>query len=195
MPWIEQLQSANWSQASYIALSAYLLGCFTTGYYLVRMRTGQDIRELGSGSVGAKNVGRILGWRGFLTTVLGYISAIYVPPMLGVEIQWGTVGLTLTAGIAGWVEFLLLRFSLNKKIGKTGLPLVFTAKLWGAAAIGAGIAWAVKIAVGHTLHPIIIAFLVTFPYGVIYFLVASALGVKEARAIVSKITRKIPGFK
>jgi len=73
MPWIEQLQSANWSQASYIALSAYLLGCFTTGYYLVRMRTGQDIRELGSGSVGAKNVGRILGWRGFLTTVLGDI--------------------------------------------------------------------------------------------------------------------------
>jgi putative peptidoglycan lipid II flippase len=133
--------------------------------------------------------------RVFLTTVLGYISAIYVPPMLGVEIQWGTVGLTLTAGIAGWVEFLLLRFSLNKKIGKTGLPLVFTAKLWAAAAIGAGIAWAVKIAVGHTLHPVIIAFLVTFPYGVIYFLVASALGVKEARAIVSKITRKIPGFK
>jgi len=71
MSWIEQLQSANWSQASGIALTAYILGCFATGYYLVRMRTGQDIRELGSGSVGAKNVGRLLGWRGFLTVVLG----------------------------------------------------------------------------------------------------------------------------
>jgi acyl phosphate:glycerol-3-phosphate acyltransferase len=71
MPWMEQLRSANWSQASCIALAAYLLGCFTTGYYLVRLRLGQDIRDLGSGSVGARNVGRQLGWQGFLVTVLG----------------------------------------------------------------------------------------------------------------------------
>ena len=68
---MEQLRSANWSQASCVALAAYLLGCFTTGYYLVRLRMGQDIRDLGSGSVGARNVGRLLGWQGFLLTVLG----------------------------------------------------------------------------------------------------------------------------
>ena len=68
---MEQLWSANWSQASCIALAAYLLGCFTTGYYLVRLRLGQDLRGLGSGSVGARNVGRQLGWQGFLLTVLG----------------------------------------------------------------------------------------------------------------------------
>jgi acyl phosphate:glycerol-3-phosphate acyltransferase len=71
MPWIEQLRSANWSEASWIALGAYVLGCFTTGYYLVRARTGQDLRELGSGSVGARNVGRLLGWPGFVLTMLG----------------------------------------------------------------------------------------------------------------------------
>src|SRR5438477_11879894 len=71
MPWIEQIQSANWNQASWIALGAYVLGCFTTGYYLVRMRAGLDIREQGSGSVGAKNVGRILGWTGFSVALLG----------------------------------------------------------------------------------------------------------------------------
>jgi acyl phosphate:glycerol-3-phosphate acyltransferase len=71
MPWTEQLRSANWSQASCVALAAYLLGCFTTGYYLVRLRLGQDLRDLGSGSVGARNVGRLLGWQGFLLTVLG----------------------------------------------------------------------------------------------------------------------------
>ena len=71
MPWIEQLRSANWSQASGVGLAAYLLGCFTTGYYLVRLRLGCDVRDAGSGSVGARNVGRLLGWRGFLLTVLG----------------------------------------------------------------------------------------------------------------------------
>ena len=71
MPWMEQLQSANWSLATCIALGAYALGCFTTGYYLVRVRTGQDIRDLGSGNVGAKNVGRVLGRWAFLVTTVG----------------------------------------------------------------------------------------------------------------------------
>ena len=71
MPWIEQLRSANWGEAGCICLAAYLLGCCTTGYYLVRWRTGQDIRDLGSGSVGGRNVGRVLGWKGFLATMVG----------------------------------------------------------------------------------------------------------------------------
>jgi acyl phosphate:glycerol-3-phosphate acyltransferase len=71
MPWIEQLRSVNWSEAAGVFFAAYALGCFTSGYYLVRLRLGQDIHDSGSGSVGARNVGRLLGWRGFLLTVLG----------------------------------------------------------------------------------------------------------------------------
>ncbi len=130
-----------------------------------------------------------------LTIILGYSVAIYVPPMLGLEIQWGTVGLTLTAGIAGWVEFLLLRRSLNSKIGKTGLPLIFTAKLWTAAIIGACLGWAVKLAIGSALHPILIALLVATPYGITYFLIAALFRVKEARDIVNRVVRMIPGQK
>lgn len=69
MPSVEHLQPANWTGVAGFGLVAYLLGCVTSGYYLVRCRLGQDIRTIGSGSVGARNVGRVLGWRGFLLTV------------------------------------------------------------------------------------------------------------------------------
>jgi glycerol-3-phosphate acyltransferase PlsY len=68
---IEQLQSANWPLATGCALGAYALGCFATGYYLVRARTGRDLREIESGSIGARNAGRVLGKSGYLFTMLG----------------------------------------------------------------------------------------------------------------------------
>ena len=74
MPWMEQLRSARWGQGSCIALGAYLLGCLATGYYLVRWRLGQDVRDLGSGNIGARNVGRVLGVPGFVFTVAGDVA-------------------------------------------------------------------------------------------------------------------------
>lgn len=71
MTWSAQLQSANALPALACAAGAYALGCFATGYYLVRARTGKDIREIESGSIGARNVGRVLGHTGFWLTVLG----------------------------------------------------------------------------------------------------------------------------
>ena len=56
-----------------------------------------------------------------LTTVLGYLCAILLPRWLGIDARWGMAGLTASAGVAGWVEFALLRRTLNKRIGRTGL--------------------------------------------------------------------------
>jgi glycerol-3-phosphate acyltransferase PlsY len=51
-------------------IASYALGCFTAAYYWVRYRTGLDVRQMGSGNVGARNAGRILGPSGFMVTFL-----------------------------------------------------------------------------------------------------------------------------
>ncbi len=72
MSWLEQLlrPPANWDQAFLVALGCYALGCVTGGYYLVRWRRDKDMRQLGSGSVGARNVSTVMGAPGFLATLI-----------------------------------------------------------------------------------------------------------------------------
>jgi glycerol-3-phosphate acyltransferase PlsY len=71
MGWAEQIHATNALPALGCALGAYALGCLATGYYLVRARLGRDVRELASGNIGARNVGRVLGRSGFVVTLLG----------------------------------------------------------------------------------------------------------------------------
>jgi glycerol-3-phosphate acyltransferase PlsY len=47
--------------AGAVVLAGYGLGCVVAGWYLVRLRTGDDLRTLGSGSSGGRNVRRAIG--------------------------------------------------------------------------------------------------------------------------------------
>jgi len=128
--------------------------------------------------------------RVILTTVLGYFCSLQLPRMLGVDPQWGVAGLTASAGIAGWVEFALLRRSLNRRIGRTGLPSSYVIKLWLSAGIGAGLGWGLKVLVGHR-HPVIVAVIVLGGYGVTYFGVTSLFAIGEARRVISRGLRML----
>ena len=121
--------------------------------------------------------------RVFLTTVLGYIFAITLPPYLGLDPKWGVAGLTASAGIAGWIEYLLLRHSLNSRIGSTGVAAIYLVKLWTAAAIAAVIGFGLKLIL-PPIHAIPFAILVLGTYGVLYFAIGAGLGVPEARRIL-----------
>lgn len=63
------LESSAFARDLLIVAVAYGLGCLVSGYYLVRWRTGGDIRDQGSGGAGATNAGRVLGRPGFLLTL------------------------------------------------------------------------------------------------------------------------------
>ena len=125
-----------------------------------------------------------------LTTGLGYLFAIPLPHLLGINPKWGAAGLTASAGIAGWVEFVLLRRSLNQRIGKTGLSSGYVAKLWLSALGGAALGGGIKVVLPH-MHPILVAGLVLVPYGLTYFAVASVLRVAEASAVIGRGLRMV----
>ena len=125
-----------------------------------------------------------------LTTALGYAMAIPLPPALGIEPRWGVAGLTISAGLAGWIEFALLRRTLNRRIGPTGLPLAFTTKLWSAAGIAAAAGWAVKLAIGHR-DPIFAAILILGAYGAVYFGLTVAFGLEQARNTFRRLRRLV----
>ena len=123
--------------------------------------------------------------RVFLTTVLGYIFAIILPPVLGLDPKWGVAGLTASAGIAGWIEYLLLRRSLNSRIGTTGVAAIYLVKLWAAAAIAAAVGFGLKRLLEPLhLHAIPLAILVLGTYGVLYFAIGAGFGIPEARRIL-----------
>ena len=123
-----------------------------------------------------------------LTTVLGYFCAIPLPGILGIAPEWGAAGLTASAGVSGWVEMLLLRSTLNARIGKTGLSGGYVAQLWGSAIAAAAIAWGVKLAL-PSLHPIVTAILVLGPYGVAFLAMTLALRVPEASSSLARLRR------
>ena len=109
-------------------LLGYALGCISSGYYLVRLRTGQDVRELGSGSAGSRNVSRTLGPPGFVLTFVGDLAkgGIAVWSALYLQLEpWGVM-LAIVAVVAGHIWPVQLGFRGGKGLAPAlGALLVF----------------------------------------------------------------------
>lgn len=125
-----------------------------------------------------------------LTSILGYFAALHLPSLLGVDPRLGVAGLTTTAGIAGWVEFFLLRREMSRRIGPTSIPRSLTIKLWFAAALAAAGAWGLKLAQSSN-HTFWMSIAVIAVYGVIYLATTTFMGISEATAMTSRVTRRI----
>ena len=129
---------------------------------------------------------RFAALRVALTAGLGWLLAFPVPAWLGLPARTGLIGLTVSAGIAAWVEFSLLRAALNRRIGRTGLPVSVLARLWGAALCAAAAAFALKQWT-LTLPPLVAGPVVLALFGAVYFAAAAALRMPEATDILARV--------
>jgi putative peptidoglycan lipid II flippase len=132
--------------------------------------------------------------RVLLTTALGYVSALPLPRLLGIDPRWGVAGLTISAGIASWVEFTLLQRGMRQRIGDVGVPPKFLLQVWIAsllaAAAGRGLLYVLP---SH--RPIPVAIVVLGLYGVVFFAVAMVLKLPEAQSIMSLARRRLGAAK
>jgi putative peptidoglycan lipid II flippase len=129
------------------------------------------------------------GVRVLLTSVLGYLFAIPLPRAFGIDPHWGAAGLTISFGLAGWVEFTLLRRGMNQRIGVTGLPVSYTARLWASAALAGVAAFSIKLLLGH-MNRIVTGMVVLGAFGLAYLGVTSLLRVPETRILVNRLRHK-----
>jgi putative peptidoglycan lipid II flippase len=160
---------------STVGLLASTLGrLYSSGYYALR-DTRTPLRFA---------IVRVL-----LTTLLGYLAALPLPRLLGIEPRWGVAGLTISAGIASWVEFTLLQRGIRRRVGQVGVPLVFLAQVWVAALIAAAAARGVLIATGHR-GPILLAVIVLSVYGILFFGVSTLWKLPEAQAMLGILRRR-----
>jgi len=128
--------------------------------------------------------------RVLLTTILGYLSAYPLPRLLGIEPRWGVAGLTISAGIASWVEFTLLQRGIRRRIGQVGVPLAFLAQVWIAALPAALAARGLLFFLGPR-GPILLAVPVLGVYGLVFFAVSLALKLPEAQSMIGILSRRL----
>jgi putative peptidoglycan lipid II flippase len=127
--------------------------------------------------------------RVLLTSALGYLAALPLPRLLGIEPRWGVAGLTISAGIASWVEFTLLQRGIRQRIGQVGVPMSFLAKVWVAALVAAATGRGLLILLGLR-GPIFTATIVLGMYGIVFFALGMAMDLPEAKVLTRMISRK-----
>lgn len=123
----------------------YIIGSIPTGYLIVKAKTGEDIRKIGSGSTGATNVKRVLGKKWFfvvmiLDAIKGALPVVFATMFLHAYAQYGiTPVAAAVAVLLGHSKSIFLGFTGGKSVASgvgtilaLCLPVgLLTAIIWG----------------------------------------------------------------
>jgi acyl phosphate:glycerol-3-phosphate acyltransferase len=125
-----------------LVVLGYLLGSCPWGYWLVRLVKREDIRNVGSGNIGATNVWRTYGWWLGAPVVLLDTLKGFVPALLGMLFVSPHHLSGIVAGAAAMLGHwrpLFLRFAKGGKMVATCGGVFFGVAVW--VALSAGVAW------------------------------------------------------
>ena len=116
-----------------LVLLSYLLGAIPTSHWVGRAVYGIDLREHGSGNLGATNVYRVLGWKAALPVMLVDVGKGFVPAWLFPRMDdavWTWALAYGTAAVLGHVYSLWVGFKGGKGVATSGGVLLGLAP-WG----------------------------------------------------------------
>jgi len=113
-----------------------------------------------------------------ITIALGYLLAIPLPLLLGIDRKWGAAGLTLSVGMTAWLELALLRHALQRRIGPVASSTVQIFKLWVAAITSALVGLTVLYYL-PTLRPGLTGLIVLACYCAVYLLLTHTAGISN----------------
>ena len=119
-----------------------------------------------------------------------------MPQFAGAEDLLAVAGISGASALAAWIEFILLRRGIRRRIGHGEPKGSYMLKLWasaliaGVAAVAADRYVARPIAAQLPLSNIVEAVLTCAAFGVVYFGVGLLLGIPEVRATLGRLTRR-----
>jgi glycerol-3-phosphate acyltransferase PlsY len=118
--------------------AGYLVGSVPFGYWLARATKHVDIREVGSGNIGASNVWRQFGWRYGVPVMLFDIAKGLVPALVATEVAGSLAGvLAGGAAMVGHARPLFLGFAKGgKAVATAGGTILGVAPFVGLIAAG-----------------------------------------------------------
>jgi putative peptidoglycan lipid II flippase len=128
-----------------------------------------------------------------LTLALGYFFSNPLPRLLGIDPRWGVAGLTLSAGLAAWLEYSLLRRALHQRIGVVNFPASRVLRLWAAAIAAGGLCFLLHRHLPIHGHGSRAAFLtaiaVLVPYGGLYVAFTVAMKIPIPGSLLRRFKR------
>lgn len=117
-----------------------------------------------------------------------------IPAIDNAELALGAVGLTASAGLAGWIEFLLLKRTLEKRIGSTGVAASYMTRVWGSALTAATAAVFLNLSLRPLLASIpgrISGALPIAFFGFLYLVMTWLIGIDEAAGLARRLGKKL----
>ncbi|MDA0313606.1 MAG: hypothetical protein O2992_16055, partial [Gemmatimonadetes bacterium] len=118
---------------------------------------------------------RIAYLRVAVSLIVGVLAMIPLDGFGFATLRLGAAGLAMGASASAWVEYVLLRRALSEKIGPHGPGLGSMLRLSLAATVAAAVGVSLQVMLPDA-PPIVMALETLIPFGVVYLLLAAALG-------------------